>query len=81
MHIARRPDGIVLRGAKAIVTGAPYMHELLVMPCRNMTRRTATGGVLRGSDRCARPDARGPAGDDRARRQRRSAAGMDSPPQ
>jgi 4-hydroxybutyryl-CoA dehydratase/vinylacetyl-CoA-Delta-isomerase len=33
---ARRPDGIVLRGAKAIVTGAPYMHELLVMPCRNM---------------------------------------------
>jgi 4-hydroxybutyryl-CoA dehydratase / vinylacetyl-CoA-Delta-isomerase len=32
----RRKDGIVLRGAKAIVTGAPYMHELLVMPCRNM---------------------------------------------
>jgi 4-hydroxybutyryl-CoA dehydratase/vinylacetyl-CoA-Delta-isomerase len=39
VHIAdRRHDGIVLRGAKAIVTGAPYMHELLVMPCRNMTR-------------------------------------------
>jgi 4-hydroxybutyryl-CoA dehydratase/vinylacetyl-CoA-Delta-isomerase len=34
---ARRADGIVLRGAKAIVTGAPYMHHLLVMPCRNMT--------------------------------------------
>src|SRR2546428_6670784 len=33
----RRKDGIVLRGAKAIVTGAPYMHHLLVMPCRNMT--------------------------------------------
>jgi 4-hydroxybutyryl-CoA dehydratase/vinylacetyl-CoA-Delta-isomerase len=33
----RRKDGIVLRGAKAIITGAPYMHELLVMPCRNMT--------------------------------------------
>jgi 4-hydroxybutyryl-CoA dehydratase/vinylacetyl-CoA-Delta-isomerase len=32
----RRKDGIVLRGAKAIVTGAPYMHHLLVMPCRNM---------------------------------------------
>jgi 4-hydroxybutyryl-CoA dehydratase/vinylacetyl-CoA-Delta-isomerase len=32
----RRREGIVLRGAKAIVTGAPYMHELLVMPCRNM---------------------------------------------
>ena len=38
VHIAtHRRDGIVLRGAKAIVTGAPYMHELLVMPCRNMT--------------------------------------------
>ena len=32
----RREDGIVLRGAKAIITGAPYMHEYLVMPCRNM---------------------------------------------
>ena len=38
VHIAaRRRDGIVLRGAKAIITGAPYMHELLVMPCRSMT--------------------------------------------
>ena len=38
VHIARRrKDGIVIRGAKAIITGAPYMHELLVMPCRNMT--------------------------------------------
>lgn len=33
----RRADGIVIRGAKAIVTGAPYVHEFLVMPCRNMT--------------------------------------------
>ncbi|MEZ5818114.1 MAG: 4-hydroxyphenylacetate 3-hydroxylase N-terminal domain-containing protein [Hyphomicrobiaceae bacterium] len=33
----RRPDGIVIRGTKAIVTGAPYMHELLVLPCRTMT--------------------------------------------
>ena len=32
----RRADGVVLRGAKAIITGAPYMHEYLVMPCRNM---------------------------------------------
>ena len=32
----RRKDGIVLRGAKAIINGAPYMHEYLVMPCRNM---------------------------------------------
>lgn len=30
----RRPDGIVIRGTKAIVTGAPYMHEFLVMPSR-----------------------------------------------
>ena len=38
VHIARRrTDGIVIRGVKAIVTGAPYVHEFLVMPCRNMT--------------------------------------------
>lgn len=38
VHIAaRRKDGIVIRGTKAIVTGAPYMHELLIMPCRTMT--------------------------------------------
>ncbi|MFO1168007.1 MAG: 4-hydroxyphenylacetate 3-hydroxylase N-terminal domain-containing protein [Rhodoblastus sp.] len=35
VHIKeRRRDGIVIRGTKAIVTGAPYMHEFLVMPCR-----------------------------------------------
>ena len=35
VHITeRRPDGIVIRGTKAIVTGAPYVHEFLVMPCR-----------------------------------------------
>ena len=34
--VERRRDGIVIRGTKAIVTGAPYMHELLVMPCRQM---------------------------------------------
>jgi 4-hydroxybutyryl-CoA dehydratase / vinylacetyl-CoA-Delta-isomerase len=39
VHIKeRRPDGIVIRGTKAIVTGAPYMHEFLVMPCRTHTR-------------------------------------------
>jgi 4-hydroxybutyryl-CoA dehydratase / vinylacetyl-CoA-Delta-isomerase len=38
VHIDERSaKGIVISGAKAIVTGAPYMHELLVMPCRNMT--------------------------------------------
>lgn len=35
VHIKeRREDGIVISGVKAIVTGAPYMHEFLVMPCR-----------------------------------------------
>ncbi len=33
---ARRADGIVISGVKAIVTGAPYMHEFLVMPGRTM---------------------------------------------
>lgn len=38
VHIKeRRPDGIVIEGTKAIVTAAPYVHEFLVMPCRNMT--------------------------------------------
>lgn len=38
LHVVeRRPDGIVISGTKAIVTGAPYVHELLVMPCRSMT--------------------------------------------
>jgi 4-hydroxybutyryl-CoA dehydratase/vinylacetyl-CoA-Delta-isomerase len=32
----RRRDGVVISGVKAIVTGAPYMHELLVLPCRRM---------------------------------------------
>ena len=37
LHIvARNSKGIVISGTKAIVTGAPYLHELLVMPCRNM---------------------------------------------
>lgn len=34
--VERNAKGIVISGAKAIVTGAPYMHELLVIPCRNM---------------------------------------------
>jgi 4-hydroxybutyryl-CoA dehydratase/vinylacetyl-CoA-Delta-isomerase len=38
VHIKeRRSDGVVIRGAKSIVTGAPYMHEFLVMPCRTHT--------------------------------------------
>ena len=47
--------GIVISGTKAIVTGAPYMHELLVMPCRNMGREDADFAVC-----CAVPvDAEG----------------------
>jgi 4-hydroxybutyryl-CoA dehydratase/vinylacetyl-CoA-Delta-isomerase len=56
VHIKeRRADGIVIRGTKAIVTGAPYMHELLVMPCRTMTAEEADFAVC-----CAVPvDAEG----------------------
>lgn len=46
VHIKeRRADGIVIRGTKAIVTGAPYMHEFLVMPCRTMTQEDADFAV------------------------------------
>jgi 4-hydroxybutyryl-CoA dehydratase/vinylacetyl-CoA-Delta-isomerase len=56
VHIKeRRPDGIVIRGTKAIVTGAPYMHEFLVMPCRTHTPEDAHFSVC-----CAVPvDAEG----------------------
>jgi 4-hydroxybutyryl-CoA dehydratase/vinylacetyl-CoA-Delta-isomerase len=38
VHIVEeRTDGIVISGTKAIVTGAPYVHGFLVMPCRAMT--------------------------------------------
>ncbi|MDR3454110.1 MAG: 4-hydroxyphenylacetate 3-hydroxylase N-terminal domain-containing protein [Rhodoferax sp.] len=37
--------GIIISGTKAIVTGAPYVHELLVMPCRNMGREDADFAV------------------------------------
>jgi 4-hydroxybutyryl-CoA dehydratase/vinylacetyl-CoA-Delta-isomerase len=43
--VERRADGIVLAGTKAIVTGAPYMHELLVMPGRAMTEADADFAV------------------------------------
>lgn len=37
VHIVERTaSGIVISGTKAIVTGAPYMHEFLVMPGRQM---------------------------------------------
>jgi 4-hydroxybutyryl-CoA dehydratase / vinylacetyl-CoA-Delta-isomerase len=38
LHVVeRRADGIVISGTKAIVTSAPYVHELLVVPGRAMT--------------------------------------------
>jgi len=43
--LERRADGIVISGTKAIVTGAPYMHELLVMPGRTMTEADADFAV------------------------------------
>jgi 4-hydroxybutyryl-CoA dehydratase/vinylacetyl-CoA-Delta-isomerase len=36
------PAASSISGTKAIVTGAPYMHELLVMPCRQMGEPTPT---------------------------------------
>jgi 4-hydroxybutyryl-CoA dehydratase/vinylacetyl-CoA-Delta-isomerase len=46
VHITeRRADGIVIRGTKAIVTAAPYVHEFLVMPCRTMTADDADFAV------------------------------------
>jgi 4-hydroxybutyryl-CoA dehydratase / vinylacetyl-CoA-Delta-isomerase len=46
VHIKeRRCDGIVIRGTKAIVTGAPYMHGFLVMPCRTHTQEDADFAV------------------------------------
>ncbi len=43
--VERRANGLVIQGVKAIVTGAPLAHELLVMPCRSMTERDADFAV------------------------------------
>ena len=46
VHVVERSaKGIVISGTKAIVTGAPYVHELLVMPCRNMGKEDADFAV------------------------------------
>jgi 4-hydroxybutyryl-CoA dehydratase/vinylacetyl-CoA-Delta-isomerase len=46
VHIVERNGrGIVISGTKAIVTGAPYVHEFLVMPCRNMGEEDADFAV------------------------------------
>lgn len=53
--VERNARGIVVSGVKAIVTGAPYMHELLVLPGRAMTEADADFAVA-----CAVPvDAQG----------------------
>lgn len=56
VHVVHRDGkGIRISGTKAIVTGAPYVHEFLVMPCRNMTEEDADFAVC-----CAVPvDAEG----------------------
>jgi 4-hydroxybutyryl-CoA dehydratase / vinylacetyl-CoA-Delta-isomerase len=43
--VERNAKGITISGTKAIVTGAPYMHEFLVMPCRNMSKEDADFAV------------------------------------
>lgn len=43
--VERNGKGIVISGTKAIVTGAPYMHEFLVMPCRAMLEADADFAV------------------------------------
>jgi 4-hydroxybutyryl-CoA dehydratase / vinylacetyl-CoA-Delta-isomerase len=43
--VSRDAKGIVISGTKAIVTGAPYMHEFLVMPGRQMTQADADFAV------------------------------------
>ncbi len=39
VHIVeRRPDGIVVKGAKSNITGVPYAHEILVAPTRDLRK-------------------------------------------
>ena len=53
--VSQDAKGVVISGTKAIVTGAPYMHEFLVMPGRNMTKEDAAFAIC-----CAVPvDAKG----------------------
>ncbi len=43
--VERNARGIVISGTKAIVTGAPYMHEFLLMPGRQMAQADADFAV------------------------------------
>jgi 4-hydroxybutyryl-CoA dehydratase/vinylacetyl-CoA-Delta-isomerase len=76
--VERRPDGIVIRGAKLHMTGAVNSHEILVMPTTSMDQRAKDYAVV-----CAIPiDAPGvtlifgrQASDDRRDRRERIDAG------
>jgi len=43
--VEKNDKGIVVRGVKAIVTGAPYTHEIIVLPTRNMTEKDSDYAV------------------------------------
>ncbi|MGQ0793976.1 MAG: 4-hydroxyphenylacetate 3-hydroxylase family protein [Deltaproteobacteria bacterium] len=43
--VEKNGDGIVVRGVKAIVTGAPYTHEIMVLPTRAMSEKDADYAV------------------------------------
>jgi 4-hydroxybutyryl-CoA dehydratase / vinylacetyl-CoA-Delta-isomerase len=43
--VDKNSDGIIVRGAKAHITASPYLNEMLVMPCRNMTEEDADYAV------------------------------------
>lgn len=43
--VERRPDGIVVRGAKAHISSAPYTNELMVLPTRAMRAEEADYAV------------------------------------
>jgi 4-hydroxybutyryl-CoA dehydratase/vinylacetyl-CoA-Delta-isomerase len=43
--VDRNQDGIIVRGAKAHITGAAYFNEMLVIPSRNMTQEDADYAV------------------------------------
>ncbi len=43
--VEKNEKGIVVRGVKAIVTGAPYTHEIIVLPTRNMTEKDSDYAV------------------------------------
>jgi 4-hydroxybutyryl-CoA dehydratase/vinylacetyl-CoA-Delta-isomerase len=43
--VDRGRDGIVVRGSKAHITASPYVNEMIVLPCRNMTEADADYAV------------------------------------